>query len=126
MDPCATSDAAGRTLPRTEVEATHAQNALRERLGLPPRDHYGSVPLPTDCQPPQPPGHCEGASCGDSNGDPHLLTYDNKRYDFQAVGEFLMSGQTSGGYQVQVRQQPAAESRVVALNTAVAMKVGEE
>ena len=126
MSPCATSDADGRTLPRTEVEATHAQNALRDRLGLPQRDHYGDISLPDDCQPPKPPERCEGASCGDSNGDPHLLTYDNKRYDFQAVGEFVLSRESSGGYQVQVRQQPAAASRTVSLNTAVAMKVGDE
>ena len=93
---------------------------------MPARDHYSDVPLPADCQPPKPPDRCEGASCGDSNGDPHLLTYDNKRYDFQAVGEFVLSRETSGGYQVQVRQQPASNSRLVSLNTAVAMKVGDE
>lgn len=126
MEPCATSDSRGRTLPRTEVEATHAQNLLRERLGLPQRSHYGDIPLPSDCRPPERPERCTGASCGDSNGDPHLLTFDNKRYDFQAVGEFVLARQASGGYEVQVRQQPAANSRLVSLNTSVAMAVGSD
>ncbi len=126
MAPCATTDAGGRTLPQTEVAATHAQNLLRERLGLPQRDHYSDIPLPAECHPPKTAERCEGASCGDSNGDPHLLTYDNRRYDFQAVGEFWLSRETSGGYQVQVRQQPAANSRLVALNTSVAMRVGSQ
>ncbi len=125
-DECATSDGEGRTLERSEVEATHAQNGLRRILGLPLRDHYGDVPLPDDCKPPQPPGSCEGPSCGDSNGDPHLLTFDGKRYDFQAAGEFVLSRQTTSGYEVQVRQQPVSRSRQVAVNTSVAMKVGQD
>ena len=87
----------GGRSPRTEVEATQAQNALRDRLGLPQRDHYGDVPLPGDCQPPTRRSVAKGASCGDTNGDPHLLTYDNKRYDFQAVGEFVCPGKALVG-----------------------------
>lgn len=129
LDPCATSDPGGRTLPKTEVLATHAQNALRRRLGMPARSHYGDIPLPEGCDPPRPQQErCSDSNCGDSNGDPHLLTFDNKRYDFQAAGEFVLARSTEpgGGYEVQVRQEPAGKSRVVAVNTAVAMSVGPD
>lgn len=124
MDPCATTDARGRTLPRTEVVATQAQNLLRVALGMPARTHYGDIPLPPDCKPPERPHRCEGAGCGDSNGDPHLLTFDHKRYDFQAVGEFVLT--RSAEYQIQVRQQPWPSSRSVSVNTAVAMGMGSD
>jgi hypothetical protein len=125
-DPCRTSDPQGRTLPRTEVLATHAQNALREKLGLPKRDHYGDVPLPDTCEPPEPPRRCERGDCGSSNGDPHLRTFDGVPYQFQAVGEFVLARQTTGGYEVQVRQVPAGPERIVSVNSAVAMAVGAD
>ena len=50
MSPCTTSDPGGRTLPQTEVEATHAQNALRERAraarARPLRRHPAARRLP--------------------------------------------------------------------------------
>ncbi len=125
-DDCATGDRQGRTLERRHVDATHAQNMLRRLLGLPERTHYGQIPLPDDCKPPGTDVECDVANCADSNGDPHLRTYDGKRYDFQAVGEFILSRQTSGTYQVQVRQEPVIGSRLVAVNTAVAMQVGPD
>jgi hypothetical protein len=126
MDPCRTTDPAGRTLPRTEVLATHAQNALRAKMGLPQRDHYGDVPLPDTCEPPEPPRRCEGGNCGTSNGDPHLRTFDGGHYDFQAVGEFILARQPAGGYEVQVRQVPATAERIVSVNSAVALAVGQD
>src|SRR5262249_7813779 len=60
---------------------------------------------------------------GDSNGDPHLLTFDGQRYDLQAVGEFVAARAAGTGFQVQVRQQPFPGSRLVAVNTAIAMDV---
>jgi hypothetical protein len=125
-DPCRTSDSEGRTLPRTEVLATHAQNALREKLGLPKRDHYGDVPLPATCEPPEPPRRCQSGNCGTSNGDPHVRTFDGALYQFQAVGEFVLARQTTGGYEVQVRQVPAGVERLVSVNAAVAMAVGAD
>ena len=59
-----------------------------------------------------------------STGDPHLRTVDNTRYDMQAVGEFTWATVSSGGFTVQVRQQPVHGSRRVALTTAVAADVG--
>jgi hypothetical protein len=116
-------------LPTNEVNATRAQNILRVKLGLPPRTHYGDTPLPAGpCLPPnqqpKPKQNCAGANCADSNGDPHLLTFDGLRYNFQAVGEFVGVWQADDpGFQVQLRQQPAGNSTIVAVTTAVAASV---
>jgi hypothetical protein len=126
---CVTS-AGDSGIPISEVNATRAQNLLRAAMGLPERDHYGNSPLPTgDCLPPeeQPEPEedpqCSGRGCGDSNGDPHLVTYDGTRYSFQAAGEFVASDDPQGGFQVQVRQEPIPGSRLVSVNTAVALDV---
>jgi von Willebrand factor type D domain len=125
MQPCATSDPRGRTLPETEVLATRDQNLLRRALGMPERGFYGDIPLPDGpCKPPERPHRCEGAGCGDTNGDPHMLTFDHKRYDFQGAGEFVLT--RSAEYQIQVRQEPWHGSRLVTINTAVAMGMGPD
>ncbi|RKE07261.1 von Willebrand factor type D domain-containing protein [Catellatospora citrea] len=117
-------DCAGSGIPTTEVMATRAQNQLREALGRPARSHYGDRALPSgDCTAPPPPPACTGAGCGHSTGDPHLRTIDGLRYDFQAAGEFVAVRDTSGAYEIQVRQEPVPGSRVVAVNSAVAAKV---
>jgi len=118
-------------LPISEVNATRAQNRLRVALGLPPRTEYGGIPLPegscTDPPPPPPPPAfgC-GASCAMSWGEPHLKTFDQVSYDFQAVGEFVAAVDGKGDFEVQLRQQAWPGSRTVALNTAVAMRVGRD
>ncbi|HEX6684913.1 MAG TPA: VWD domain-containing protein [Candidatus Limnocylindrales bacterium] len=125
QEPCATPD--GRSMELTEVLATRAQNLLRERLGMPQRTHHGDVPLPEgECVPPRDEERCDSADCGGSNGDPHILTYDNRRYDFQAVGEFVLTREIGGQFQIQARQQPFPRSRLVATNTSVAMAVGRD
>jgi hypothetical protein len=118
-------------VPQAEVNATRAQNRLREAMGLPPRTHYGHDRLPTgdgceDEEPPPPPSPGCGFSCSTSWGEPHLKTFDGKSYDFQAVGEFVGAADPKGDLEVQVRQQPWSTSRYVSMNTAVAMKVGTE
>lgn len=116
-------DCAGSGIETKEVMATRAQNALRVRLGLPPRSHYGNRPLPSgDCSAPAAGPQCSGTHCASTNGDPHLRTFDGLLYDFQGAGEFIAAQDKMSDYVIQVRQQPWANSRYVAINTAVAMK----
>lgn len=79
------------------------------------------------CIPPPPPA-CqgkEGGECGDGHnvGDPHLITLDGLKYDFQAVGEFVLLQSDTGDMVIQTRQVPWGASRLVAVNKAVAMNV---
>ncbi|MFI7211885.1 VWD domain-containing protein [Micromonospora maritima] len=128
----------GSTGIRTaEVRATLAENRYRAAKGLPPRTEYDGKPLPKsldECKkpakktpPPKGPVKlCEdGADCGGSNGDPHLVTFDRVAYDFQAVGEFTLVASTAGDpLEVQVRQAPMAGTRTASVNSAVAFRLG--
>ncbi|MEW1590067.1 VWD domain-containing protein [Micromonospora vinacea] len=124
------------TVDPAEVHAVLAENAYRKAVGVPLRPSYGGMKLPSngkDCdQPkPRPPGGggCsisvigKGYRCANSNGDPHLLTYDGLRYDFQAAGEFVLTRSTADDFEVQVRQTMFPASSVVAVNSAVAVRV---
>lgn len=81
--------------------------------------HWGSVP-----------------SDGFMDGDPHLVTVDGVRYDFQGAGEYVYL-RDPGGAEIQVRHSPVATASMpgfadpydglatcVSLNTAVAARVG--
>lgn len=67
-----------------------------------------------------------GTSCGYDSADPHLRTYDGRRYDLQTVGEHWLTRTTDGSFGVQVRQEPVPGSRLASRNTAVATKVGRD
>ncbi|WP_405061450.1 VWD domain-containing protein [Kribbella sp. NBC_01505] len=59
--------------------------------------------------------------------DPHLVSFDGQRYDFQAVGEFV--GAKSGtDLEIQVRQAPYPDvpGRQVAITSAIAVRVGAD
>ncbi|MET8234236.1 VWD domain-containing protein [Micromonospora sp. NPDC005298] len=124
------------TVDPAEVHAVLAENAYRKAVGVPLRPSYGGMQLPSngkDCdQPkPRPPGGggCsisvigKGYRCANSNGDPHLLSYDGLHYDFQAAGEFVLTRSTTDDFEVQVRQTMFPASSVVAVNSAVAVRV---
>ena len=68
-------------------------------------------------------GPC-GASCTQSNGDPHLATLNKYRYDFQAAGEFTLLKSPDGSVDIQARQEPFGTGGYVSINTAIAAKVG--
>ncbi|WP_328653685.1 VWD domain-containing protein [Micromonospora sp. NBC_00330] len=124
------------TVDPAEVHAVLAENAYRKAVGVPLRPSYSGQKLPSngkDCDKPRPRppggGGCsisvigKGYRCANSNGDPHLLTYDGLRYDFQAAGEFVLTRSTTDGFEVQVRQAMFPASSVVAVNSAVAARV---
>jgi FtsP/CotA-like multicopper oxidase with cupredoxin domain len=75
-----------------------------------------------------------GTIGGSDTGDPHILTVDGKKYDFQGAGEFILL-RDRDGMEIQVRQTPAQTppphtdlytglTTCVSLNTAVAARVG--
>lgn len=59
---------------------------------------------------------------GSSYGDPHLVSFDNFRYSFQTVGEFILAKSVGGDFEVQTRQGPIP-GRDVSLNIGAAMQV---
>jgi hypothetical protein len=115
-----------------EVKAVRKENAYRaaQKPPLPPRTTYGKgthLPPPgTECQPKppeRPSGGCN-VGCAIGAGDPHLKTFDEYHYDFQAVGEFILTRATRGdALEVQGRTHPVG-SRTASLFSAVAMNVG--
>lgn len=121
-------------VPIAEVKVTNAENVYRSTQGLPPRTCYDKYGIPMDvanCAPPPPrtvPGggcNCSYVGAAQSRGDPHLITFDSARYDFQAVGEFVFVRSTSGSdLEVQVRQGPLWPGlRTVAITTAISANV---
>lgn len=116
-----------------EVRATTNENALRTKMGLPPRTTYGGKPLPQGADPcksaPRRPGRgprrddCAAASCGSANGDPHLRTFDQTRYDLQTVGEYVLARAQDGDFEVHVRHSPFAGSRQVSVVSAAAVRL---
>jgi RHS repeat-associated protein len=67
-----------------------------------------------------------GGGSADTQGDPHLTTFDGQRYDLQAAGEFTLFKSTTGDLTVQVRQEPVSVvwgGKWVSINTAVATLV---
>ena len=57
-------------------------------------------------------------------GDVHMLTFDQRHYDFQAVGEFIFVESPNSDFQLQTRQKPYGTSTRVSVNTAFATKLG--
>ena len=58
-------------------------------------------------------------------GDPHVVTFDDTSYNFQQVGEFILSKSDADDFEVQVRQRPwDGTSLTVAEDSAVAFSIG--
>ncbi len=79
--------------------------------------HKRATPQPTSKNP------C-GTACPGSNGDPHMLTVNLYRYDFQAAGEFTLLNSADGSLAIQARQEPFGTAGHVSINTAIAAEVG--
>ncbi|SET60723.1 von Willebrand factor type D domain-containing protein [Nitrosomonas marina] len=69
---------------------------------------------------------CSSVARGASDGDPHLRTFDGLSYDFQAAGEFTIVRGSGPDLEMQVRQEPWGSRTDVSVNTAVAMRVGND
>ncbi|WP_405107476.1 VWD domain-containing protein [Micromonospora sp. NBC_01405] len=132
-------DCGSTGIKTAEVKATLAENRYRAAKGLPLRTEYEGKTLPKsldECRKAKkktPPTKgpillCEdgGSTCGGTNGDPHLATFDGVYYDFQAVGEFALVTSTEGDpLAVQVRQTPMDTLRTVSVNSAIAFRLGD-
>ncbi|MER7276378.1 nidogen-like domain-containing protein [Dactylosporangium sp. NPDC000244] len=108
---------------QADDDGDHVGNACDTPDDLPP----GSVPgdgLPPDGGTTADAGlHDPGP--GGGYGDPHMVTFDNGTYDFQAAGDFVMAESTTDDFAVQVRYTRLPNtSPSVAFNRGVAARVG--
>jgi von Willebrand factor type D domain len=58
-------------------------------------------------------------------GDPHLVTFDGRAYDFQATGDFVLTHSTTDNFQVQVRYRSLGGGNI-SYNDAIAAQVGSD
>ncbi len=132
---CITAGGVHSGISIKEVHATQAENARRAAQGRQQRGYYGDNKLPTgDCLPPDkdtplchPTYGCPKPPAkppASTHSDPHLTTFDGRRFDFQGAGEFVAAH--DGDFQIQVRETPWPNSRTVATNTAVAANVAAD
>jgi hypothetical protein len=123
-------------IPISEVTATRAENDYRRTQHLPERTQYGAgqnLPPPAaTCIPTPPPpssGGCNisavGCRTGQSNGDPHIVTFNGYAYPLQAAGEFVLSRSADGLFEVQARFSPVPKRDDLTLNTAISIKFGK-
>jgi len=85
--------------------------------------HPGYPSYPDSPGLPKPPG-----GKASSNGDPHLYTFDDLAYDFQAVGEFILAKSTvpNDSFEVQVRQKSVGNQQVAITQAAVMNVAGDK
>jgi len=63
---------------------------------------------------------------GKASSDPHLVTYDGRYYDVQAIGEFVLTRSTADDFAVQVRLGRIGSLESVSVTTAMATRVGKD
>ena len=65
---------------------------------------------------------------GTAQGDVHMVTYDGLRYDFQAVGDYVLTRSTAPGdsFQVQIATAAAPALGAVSITTEAAAQVGPD
>lgn len=59
-------------------------------------------------------------------GDVHFITCDGVKYDYQGVGDFVLMRSTPADVMIQTRQEAWKTNSAVAINTAIAMKLGND
>ena len=70
---------------------------------------------------------CEGGCYQASSwGEPHQVSFDRLKYEFQPVGEFVLAESDDSGVVVQTRQEPWSSDGRVSVNTALAAQVGAD
>ncbi|MEO8692426.1 MAG: VWD domain-containing protein [Acidimicrobiales bacterium] len=63
---------------------------------------------------------------GKATSDPHIVTFDGRWYDVQAVGEFVLSRSTVDDFSVQMRMGTLGALRTISVGTSMATKVGAD
>lgn len=64
---------------------------------------------------------CSDMNKGQSNGDPHMTTFDGEKYDFQNAGDYLLTGTDKNTFMIQT--QMIRTNSNISQNGAVAMNV---
>ena len=108
---------------RWKVEKGYLDREYAESIVAPgclPEESTSQQPKPV----PQDPSHSRTGNVKSASnfGDPHLFTFDDYRYSFQLVGEFILAKSDDNLFEVQVRQVPISSS--LAVDSAIAMGVG--